>query len=93
MQTTSEIHDQVHAERNLCCQEAPGVNLLETVMSEEEIRKEYIGYAVLFTVVIALFGGYGWWQSARTNAIIDCMDQKGSVHSEIFYTECVYELS
>ena len=53
--------------------------------------KELAANLILTVVFTALLGAYMYWHSSRLDAIADCMADRGDLHSEAIYNECVEE--
>ena len=51
--------------------------------------KELAANLILFTVLAVAAGMYMYSYTSRGDAIVDCMAERGDLHSQAIYTECV----
>ena len=51
--------------------------------------KELVGNLILVVVITSLLGAYMYRNESRNDAILDCMADRGDLHSQAIYNECV----
>ena len=51
--------------------------------------KELVGKLILVVVITSLLGAYMHRNASRNHAILDCMADRGDLHSQAIYNECV----